>query len=75
MASVHYLSDRLLCGKKSKAASPATCDRLQVGVGVIFDEVLHKMLRNAEDQRAILPLNRGKKVTKMYFKAQGNQKI
>lgn len=61
MASLHYLPDSLLCGEKSAALSPATFDRLQIGVAVIPNKVLHEVLRHAEDQRAVLPLNRGQR--------------
>lgn len=49
------LSNTLLRAKESAAASPAAFDRLQIRVAVVFDEVLQKMLRHAEDQSAILP--------------------
>lgn len=53
---ITHFSNRLLCGEKRVAASPAAFDRLQIGVGVIADEVLQEMLRHAEDQGATLPL-------------------
>lgn len=56
MPSVHYLPNWLLLGKQSTAASPATFDHLQIRVAVISNEVLQEMIRQAEDQRAILPL-------------------
>lgn len=54
--AVTYLLHRLLFGEKGVAASPAAPDRLQVRVGVITEEMLHQVLRHAEDQRAVLPL-------------------
>lgn len=56
MPSVHYLSNWLIWGKKSTATSPATFDHLQIRVAVISNKVLQDMIRQAEDQRAILPL-------------------
>lgn len=53
---VTYLLHRLLFGEKGVAASPSTSDRLQVWAGVITEEMLHEVLRDAEDQRTILPL-------------------
>lgn len=53
---VTYLLHRLLFGEKGLAASPATSDRLQVWAGVITEEMLHQVLRDAEDQRTVLPL-------------------
>lgn len=53
----HYLTNWLLCGKKTVAASPATSGRVQIRVTVIFHKVLHKMLCYAKDQWAVLPLN------------------
>lgn len=55
-ACVTYLLHRLLFGEKGVAASPATSDRLQVWAGVIPEEMLHEVLRDAEDQRTVLPL-------------------
>lgn len=56
---VSYLLHWVLFSKKGGAASPATPDLLHVvtRVGVISEEVLHEVLLNAEDQRAVLPLN------------------
>lgn len=67
--SVHHLSDWVLCGKKNVAASPATLHRLQVWVAVIIDKVLQQVVLHAEDQRAILPLEREQTHCK-YVKAQ-----
>lgn len=53
---VTYLLHRLLFGEKGAAASPAASDRLQVRAGVITEEMQHEVLRDAEDQRTVLPL-------------------
>lgn len=74
MASAHYLSNQVLRRKKTAAASPATFDRLQIGVGVIFNEVLNEMLRYAEDQSAILPLDRGQR-SQRYMLRHGTMSV
>lgn len=52
-----YLFGAVACTEKLLAVFPAALERLDVGTGVVVDQVLLQMLHHPEHQRTAVPLS------------------